>query len=81
MITISRENFAVQLDETPDLTSSSENGHRVEIYLEDYQRVAELIAALKVYFDFYNHERPNQSHGGATPGEIYTGQRRLALPA
>jgi putative transposase len=52
-----------------------------EIYLKDYQSVAELIAALKVYFQFYNHERPHQSHGGATPAEIYRGQGTLALAA
>ena len=52
-----------------------------EIYLKDYQSVAELIAALKVYFAFYNHERPHQSHGGATPAEVYAGQGRLARAA
>lgn len=50
-----------------------------EIYLKDYQSVAELIAALKVYFQFYNHERPHQSHAGATPAQIYAGQSALAL--
>lgn len=44
-----------------------------EIYLKHYQRVAELIAALKVYFAFYNDERPHQSHGGATPAQISAG--------
>jgi putative transposase len=52
-----------------------------EIYLQDYHSVAELIAALKVYFAFYNHERPHQSHGGATPAEVYAGQGRLARAA
>lgn len=52
-----------------------------EIYLKDYQSVAELVAALKVYFHFYNHERPHQSHGGATPAQIYARQSALALAA
>lgn len=52
-----------------------------EIYLKDYQSVAELAAALKVYFDFYNHERPHHSHGGATPAQIYARQSALALAA
>jgi len=48
-----------------------------EISLKDYQSVAEL----KVYFDFYNHERPHQTHGGATPVQVYTGPGGLALAA
>ena len=52
-----------------------------EIYLKDYESVSELVAALRVYFDFYNRERPHQSHGGATPAEIYLGEARLALAA
>ncbi len=52
-----------------------------EIYLKDYQSVAELIEALRVYFDFYNHERPHQSHGNATPAQIYHGKAPLARAA
>jgi putative transposase len=52
-----------------------------EIYLKDYQSVAELIAALKVYFAFYNQERPHQSHGGATPAQIYADRGALAQAA
>ena len=52
-----------------------------EIYLEDYESVSELVVALRAYFDFYNHERPHQSHGGATPAEIYRGEKQLALAA
>ena len=52
-----------------------------EIYLKDYQSVSELVTALRGYFDFYNHERPHQSHGGATPAEIYRGEAPLALVA
>ena len=52
-----------------------------EVYLKDYESVSELIAALRVYFQFYNHERPHHSHGGATPAEIYGGRAQLALAA
>jgi putative transposase len=52
-----------------------------EIYLKDYRRVSEPVAALKVYFDFYNHERPHQSHGWRTPGQVYRGDAQLGLAA
>jgi putative transposase len=45
-----------------------------EVYLKEYESVSELVAALRVYFEFYNHERPHQSHGGATPAEVYRGE-------
>jgi putative transposase len=52
-----------------------------EVYLKDYESVTELVEALRAYFEFYNHERPHQSHGGATPAEIYRGDARLAAAA
>ena len=52
-----------------------------EVYLKDYESVTELVAALRAYFDFYNRERPHQSHGGATPAEVYRGEAQLALAA
>jgi putative transposase len=52
-----------------------------ETYLKDYESVGELIAALRVYFDFYNHERPHQGLGGVTPGEVYLGTTERALAA
>ena len=51
-----------------------------EVYLKDYESVSELVAALRTYFEFYNHERPHQSHGGATPAEVYRSEVQLALP-
>jgi putative transposase len=42
-----------------------------EVFLHDYADVAELIAALKRYFRFYNHERPHQSLENRTPAEVY----------
>jgi putative transposase len=52
-----------------------------EIYLKDYESVSELITALRVYFDFYNHERPHQGLGGATPAQVYHGRPALRLVA
>lgn len=52
-----------------------------EIYLKDYESVSELITALRVYFDFYNHERPHQGLGGATPVQVYHGRPALKLVA
>jgi len=42
-----------------------------DIYLKDYQTVAELYAGLHKYFGFYNIERPHQAHGGIPPGMVY----------
>ena len=32
-----------------------------EVYLKDYGGVFEAFSNLKIYFAFYNHERPHQS--------------------
>ena len=48
-----------------------------EIYLKDYESIPELITALKAYFEFYNHERPHQGLGGATPAQVYHGRQPL----
>jgi putative transposase len=42
-----------------------------DIFLHDYTDVGEVIAGLKRYFRFYNHERPHQSLGNRTPAEVY----------
>lgn len=42
-----------------------------EVYLHDYQTVAEAVAGLDRYFAFYNHERPHQAFDGLTPAEMY----------
>jgi putative transposase len=52
-----------------------------EVYLKDYENVGELIAALRAYFDFYNNERPHQSHNGLTPAQVYHDEASLALAA
>ena len=42
-----------------------------EVYLKDYDSVSALIKSLKVYFEFYNNERPHAGLGDMTPAEIY----------
>ncbi|MBS3822108.1 MAG: IS3 family transposase, partial [Phycisphaerae bacterium] len=42
-----------------------------EVYLHDYQTVAEAVSGLGRYFAFYNHERPHQAFNGLTPAEMY----------
>jgi putative transposase len=42
-----------------------------DIYLKDYQQVAELESGLTAYFRFYDDERPHQSLDYQTPGEVY----------
>ena len=39
------------------------------IYLNQYDTVRQLQTGLTAYFDFYNHERPHQSHNYRTPAE------------
>lgn len=42
-----------------------------DIFIHDYADVSEVIAGLKRFFRFYNHERPHQSLGNQTPAEVY----------
>jgi len=42
-----------------------------DIYIKDYERVSELESGLTAYFQFYDEERPHQSLGYRTPGEVY----------
>jgi putative transposase len=42
-----------------------------DIYIKDYERVPELVSGLTAYFGFYDEERPHQSLGYRTPGEVY----------
>jgi putative transposase len=42
-----------------------------DIYINDYERVPDLESGLEAYFWFYDEERPHQSLGYRTPGEVY----------
>lgn len=42
-----------------------------DIYIKDYQTVAELVEGLRNYFDFYNNSRPHHTLNGRTPAEVY----------
>ena len=42
-----------------------------EVYLRDYQQVAEARAGIGNWFQFYNHERLHQSLGYRTPAGLY----------
>jgi putative transposase len=42
-----------------------------EVYLHDYQTVADAYDGLDRYFHFYNHERPHQALGYQTPAQVY----------
>jgi len=42
-----------------------------EVYLYDYETVAEAVYGLRRYLRFYNDQRPHQSLGYRTPAEVY----------
>ena len=47
-----------------------------DVYLWGYESVPELERGLRAYFGFYNEERPHQSLGYRTPGEVYRAGRK-----
>ena len=50
-----------------------------DIYIKDYEQVAELVTGLTAYFQFYNEERPHQSLDYRTPGVFYRARTKGAL--
>jgi putative transposase len=42
-----------------------------EVYLKDYQTIAEAVLGLRRYFEFYNNERIHQSLNYCTPASVY----------
>ena len=51
-----------------------------DIYIKDYEQVPDLEAGLTAYFLFYDEERPHQSLGYRTPGEVYRSGLEPANP-
>jgi putative transposase len=41
------------------------------IYLMNYETVADVYDGLTSYFTHYNHDRPHQAHNGQTPGSVF----------
>lgn len=52
-----------------------------EVYTKEYSSVDELIKSLKIYFNFYNNERPHASLRGQTPAEVYWNCTELQMAA
>ena len=50
------------------------------IYLKSYHDIAQAKEGLTEYFQFYNHARPHQSLGNATPADIYFKGLPKSLP-
>jgi len=51
-----------------------------EVYLHDYQTVAEARMHLSAYFEFYNNERPHEALDYRTPHEIFFGTKAMLVP-
>jgi putative transposase len=49
-----------------------------DVYIKDYEQVLDLEAGLTAYFQLYDEERPHQSLGYRTPGEVYRSGLRQA---
>ena len=41
------------------------------VYLHEWENVTAVRSGLREYYQFYNEERPHQSLGGLTPGEVH----------
>lgn len=47
------------------------------VYLHDFETPLQAERELTCYFDFYNHGRPHQGLGNATPEEVWSGRRTV----
>jgi putative transposase len=46
-----------------------------DVYIKDYETVADAVRNLRCYFEFYNCERPHQSLRYKTPEQVYRGKQ------
>lgn len=51
-----------------------------EVYLHNYSSPREARKGISKYIEFYNEERPHQSLGYITPGEVYRGDGSVSIP-
>ena len=49
-----------------------------DVYVKAYQDLREARPGIGRWFEFYDHRRPHQALGGATPMEVYRGEVELA---
>jgi putative transposase len=49
-----------------------------DVYVKDYPDVREARVGIGNWCGFYDHRRPHQALGGATPMEVYRGVVELA---
>jgi len=52
-----------------------------DIYIREYETVADLIDGLRAYFEFYNNRRPHQGLNGRIPAEVYCQTPLLRMAA
>jgi len=52
-----------------------------DIYIREYETVADLIDGLRAYFEFYNYRRPHQGLKGRIPAEVYCQTPLLRMAA
>ncbi len=52
-----------------------------EVYIREYESVADLTASLRRYFYWYNHERTHSSLANLTPVEVHQNPSSLPLAA
>jgi putative transposase len=52
-----------------------------EVYLKDYETVAEARAGVGRYLGLYNHERLHQALGYETPAAVYFGGKEVRVTA